>query len=251
MIIEFKITGSTITCKRTELVSGNGSASAVFAFDKGWSGFAKTAVMFRVFGTQYSVPLQGDECPIPPALLNGAGRLYVGVYGTLEGKTLSTGFTSLEIMAGAADGGASEPPDAYTYTRLLEMVTGAINGTELLRTEMDARLELFDAKLDEAETERRLAEETRIQFEAERITNEAERLEREQAREMSANDAAAEEERRRLAELQRVANEEERIRSCVSKSYLDNFIATQLGDISSALDELHVYAQNVAGGDGE
>ena len=249
MILEIKVSESSIYCKRAEIVSGNGDeASAVFSFDKGWHGYAKTAVMFRVFGTQYSVPLDGDACPIPGALLNGAGRLYIGVYGVLNGKTLSTGFTSVEVVAGAADGGTSEPPSAYAYTRLLEMVTEAVNGTRLLRDEMDTRLDGYREELENAEKERCAAEDMRMALEGERIEREAERIERELAREARENDASAEEEKRRLAENQRVANEEERIRSCVSKSYLDHFIATQLGEISSALDELHSYALDVAGG---
>ena len=249
MILEIKVSESSIYCKRAEIVSGNGDeASAVFSFDKGWHGYAKTAVMFRVFGTQYSVPLDGDACPIPGALLNGAGRLYIGVYGVLNGKTLSTGFTSVEVLAGAAEGGTREPPDAYAYTRLLEMVTEAVNSTQLLHTEVNARLDVYTAEYEEAEFKRSAAEGVRIEQEQKRLEAEGVREEREKAREARENDVAAEEERRRVAENQRIANEEERIRSCVSKDYLDHFIATQLGDISSALDNLHSYALEKTGG---
>lgn len=249
MIIELKVLSSSIYCKNGELVSGNGEGTtAVFSFDGTWTGYAKTAVMFRVFGTQYSVPLQNDACPVPSELLNGAGRLYIGVYGTADGKTLSTGFTSVEIFAGAADGGVSEPPEAYVYTRLLEMITNAVNNTQLLRTETEERLEEHRAAIDALEKSRIDAENIRNSNEQERIAGEAERTERESLREARENGAAAAEEERRLAELRREANEEERIRSCVSKSYLDHFIANQLGDISSALDELHAYAASVLGG---
>ncbi len=249
MVIEIKVLADSIYCKKGETVSGNGDgATVVFSFDKSWAGYAKTAVMFRVFGTQYSIPLQNDACPVPAGLLNGAGRLYIGVYGTSDGTTLSTGFTSVEVFAGAADGGVSEPPDTYVYTKLLEMITKAVNDTQLLRSETEEKLEEHRGVFEELENSRIEAENVRNSNEQERIAGETERIENELARETRENDAAAAEEGRRLAEIQRAANEEERIRSCVSKSYLDNFIATQLGDISSALDDLHAYAESTISG---
>ncbi len=241
-MIEIKISGSNIYCKNGELVSGNGEGEAVFSFDKSWTGYVKTAVMFRVFGTQYSVPLQNDTCPVPSALLNGTGRLYIGVYGVSDGKTISTGFTSVEVFAGAGDGGISEPPDAYAYTRLLEMITKAVNDGESLKTETAEKLEAYQKTLVDAEMEYILAEEARNAREQERRENEAERI-------RLYNDIAAAEEERRLAEISREENEAERIRSCVSKSYLDRYVDGLLGDINAALDEVHFYAQSVAGGE--
>ena len=174
MLIELKVLKSSIYCKNGEMVSGGGSgATAVFSFDESWTGYAKTAVMFRSFGTQYSIPLQDGSCPVPSALLNGAGRLYIGVYGVSEGKTLSTGFTSVELFAGAAEGGVSEPPEAYAYTRLLEMITKAVNDTQLLHTETSARLEEQRELFEELESRLVEAEGVRNSNEEERIAGES------------------------------------------------------------------------------
>ncbi len=248
-MIEIKVNGSSIYCKNGESISGNSDETAVFVFDKGWYGYTKTAVMFRVFGTQYSIPLQNDACPVPSALLSGAGRLYIGVYGVSDGKTISTGFTSVEVFAGAADGGVSDPPDAYAYTRLLEMITKAVNDGESFRAETAEKLEQYRKELANAKEDYIRTEEVRNASEQERKENEAERVESETERVRYYNDVAAAEEGRRLAEIIREENEAARIRNCVSKSYLDHFIASQLGDISTALDELHLYAQEIAGGE--
>lgn len=249
MLIQIKVLSGSIYCKNTEPIYGGADgAQAAFSFDGEWRGCAKTAVMFRAFGTQYSIPLQNDTCPIPTALLKGAGRLYIGVYGVSGERTVSTGFTSVEIFAGASDGGVSEPPEAYAYTRLLEMITKAVEDTQLFRTEM----------LNTIEEHRRENEETvKIYVESEglRSSNEQQRQENEAERVAKASaffewqqTAAVSEEERRLAEIKREENEAQRIRSCVSKSYLDDFIENQLGDISAAFDELHAYAQALVNG---
>ena len=221
MILDIKIRGDRIFCDTEELASGSEQTVDLrFDMDHAWDGYTGTAVMFRSFGTQYCVPLQGGGCPVPSALLKGTGRLYIGVFGSRDEKIITTGFTSVALFGGASDGNMPDPPEAYVYTRLLDMVSDAVEGARELRLDVESRLADHETECENSENDRRLAESARRDAE----------MRREEA-----------EEKRRLAEADREAG-------CVTESYLHSYIDATLGDISAALDELHAYAEAIAEG---
>ncbi len=211
MDLNITIKGNRIYSQTEEIASGTeNSVNVCFTFDPAWHGYARTAVMFRSFGKQYSLPLDNDSCPVPSALLEGSGRLYVGVFGSSGDKIITTGFTSVNIFAGAADNGIPEPPEAYVYTRILDMVTRAVDNGELLHTEVNARLDEHEKHCAERAKTFEEAESVRRNAEQERLENEAARIERAATLTALENDVAAAEVLRREAELERCESEEKR-----------------------------------------
>lgn len=112
----------TLVVEQSELlVSGSVNVYQVqFTFSDQWEGLDKTAV-FQAWYRTWSVPLDGDTCPIPwEALRRSGGELRAGVYGARDGQlVLPTLWADLgRVQPGASPGEAAQPPTPGVYEQL-------------------------------------------------------------------------------------------------------------------------------------
>lgn len=132
----------TLVVEQSELlVSGSVNVYQVqFTFSDQWEGLDKTAV-FQAWYRTWSVPLDGDTCPIPwEALRRSGGELRAGVYGARDGQlVLPTLWADLgRVQPGASPGEAAQPPTPGVYEQLLAAANQAKQLAQGVRADAEA-----------------------------------------------------------------------------------------------------------------
>lgn len=89
----------------------------VFEFCEKWTGFAKTAIFYRSRDEVYYQLLdENGSCVIPKEVLRSKGTFYVGVFGVLDDKTITSQVISYRVQEGAITDNltpADPTPDIY------------------------------------------------------------------------------------------------------------------------------------------
>ena len=88
----------------------------VFDFCSRWDGYAKTAIFYRNKDEVYYQLLTNDSCLIPNEVLGEKGVIYIGVFGTLGDKTITSQVLTYRIQEGAITEDlipADPTPDIY------------------------------------------------------------------------------------------------------------------------------------------
>lgn len=114
--IRIKLEGQLLTIQNQEIIaSGNVNYdTCIFAFDKAWEGFVKTAAFYQdKTKVQYAVLGSDGTCTIPAAAMAKEGNMYFGVFGVNGTKVITSTVERVYIRQGAISGDtvSAEPGD--------------------------------------------------------------------------------------------------------------------------------------------
>lgn len=114
--IRVRLEGQLLTIQNQEIIaSGNVNYDiCIFAFDKAWEGFVKTAVFYQDKAkVQYAVLGSDGTCAIPAAAMTKEGNMYFGVFGVNGTKVITSTVERVYIRQGAISGDtvSAEPGD--------------------------------------------------------------------------------------------------------------------------------------------
>lgn len=109
-----------------ELFSGSVNVNKVaFNFDTNWTGFTKTAVFYNDIEKPYMAVLSGNnDCYIPHEVVENAGKIYFGVFGTKDDKVITSEILFYEIGQGALRVGQPSEPSQDLWQQVLSIVQG-------------------------------------------------------------------------------------------------------------------------------
>ncbi len=96
-----------LTIQNREVISSGDMNydSCRFSFDEAWADYIKTAVFYQdKRSVYYSVLDKEDNCIIPAKALSKASPLYIGVFGVLGNKVITSTMDSISIVEGAVSG---------------------------------------------------------------------------------------------------------------------------------------------------
>ena len=119
--------------------SGNVNYDTIsFDFCSRWDGYIKTAIFYRTKDEAYYQILDNDSCIIPKEVLKDKGVIYIGVFGTLGDKTITSQVLQYRIQEGALTEDlipADPTPDIYAqlidlYDQILKNQSEFISAQE-------------------------------------------------------------------------------------------------------------------------
>lgn len=105
--IEVVLEKQLLTIQNREVISSGdvNYDSCRFEFDESWEGYIKTAVFYQEKQKVYYAVLDNeDKCYIPAPAIVKASPLYIGVFGVLGNKILTSAMDSIPIVEGAVSG---------------------------------------------------------------------------------------------------------------------------------------------------
>ncbi len=105
--IEIILEKQLLTIQNREVISSGdvNYDSCRFEFDESWEGYIKTAVFYQEKQKVYYAVLDNeDKCYIPAPAIMKASPLYIGVFGRLGTKVLTSSMDSIPIVEGAISG---------------------------------------------------------------------------------------------------------------------------------------------------
>lgn len=105
--IEIILEKQLLTIQNREVISSGdvNYDSCRFEFDESWEGYIKTAVFYQEKQKVYYAVLDNeDKCYIPAPAIVKASPLYIGVFGVLGNKILTSSMDSISIVEGAVSG---------------------------------------------------------------------------------------------------------------------------------------------------
>lgn len=157
--IEIVLEKQLLTIQNREVISSGdvNYDSCRFEFDESWEGYIKTAVFYQEKQKVYYAVLdKKDMCFIPAPAIAKASPLYIGVFGALGSKILTSSMDSIPIVEGAISGTGVdfEPSDTVfaaivaNYQAILDAVTAqnqALGETQKLLSEQNRILETINA----------------------------------------------------------------------------------------------------------
>lgn len=105
--IEIVLDKQLLTIQNREVVSSGdvNYDSCRFEFDGSWEGYIKTAVFYQEKQKVYYAVLDNEnKCYIPAPAVVKASPLYIGVFGVLGNRILTSAMDSMPIVEGAVSG---------------------------------------------------------------------------------------------------------------------------------------------------
>lgn len=105
--IEIALEKQLLTIQNREVISSGDMNydSCKFGFDEAWTDYIKTAVFYQDKRRVYYAVLDRDnKCVIPAMALAKASPLYIGVFGVLGNKIITSTMDSISIVEGAVSG---------------------------------------------------------------------------------------------------------------------------------------------------
>lgn len=105
--IEIVLEKQLLTIQNREVISSGdvNYDSCRFEFDGSWEGYIKTAVFYQEKQKVYYAVLDNeDKCYIPAPAIVKSSPLYIGVFGVLGNKILTSSMDSIPIVEGAVSG---------------------------------------------------------------------------------------------------------------------------------------------------
>lgn len=122
--IQVKCVDQNLQILNSPMVASGGiqETSMQFEFCPKWDGLGKTAVFYKDRSKVYNVALDGEnKCLIPDEVMQEAGRIYFGVYGTSETKRKTTFILKYDIQEGAFfEGDAPSEPTPNIYAQIIQ-----------------------------------------------------------------------------------------------------------------------------------
>lgn len=100
-----------------------------FQFDSEWSTFKKTAVFYRSEDNQFMKELTSDICTIPHEVLSRDGKIYIGVFGELDDKVITSEVFIYTISRGALTDPVSSDDPTF-WDKLLEIKNDILQAKE-------------------------------------------------------------------------------------------------------------------------
>lgn len=157
--IEILLEKQLLTIQNREVISSGdvNYDSCRFEFDESWEGYIKTAVFYQEKQKVYYAVLDKDDmCFIPAPAIAEASLLYIGVFGVLGSKILTSSMDSIPIVEGAISGTGVdfEPSDTVfaaivaNYQAILDAVTAqnqSLDETNKILAEQNRILETINA----------------------------------------------------------------------------------------------------------
>lgn len=157
--IEIVLEKQLLTIQNREVISsGDVNYDACrFEFDESWDGYIKTAVFYQEKQKVYYAVLDNeDKCYIPAPAIVKASPLYIGVFGVMGNKILTSAMDSISIVEGAISGTEVdiEPSDTVfasivaNYQAILDAVVEqnkSLDETHKLLAEQNRILETINA----------------------------------------------------------------------------------------------------------
>lgn len=157
--IEIKLEKQLLTIQNREVISSGdvNYDSCRFEFDESWEGYTKTAVFYQEKQRVYYAILDNEnKCYIPAPAIVKASPLYIGVFGVLGNKILTSSMDSLPIVEGAISGAEVdiEPSDTVfaaivaSYQAILDTITKqnqSLDQTKEILKEQNRILETINA----------------------------------------------------------------------------------------------------------
>ena len=110
-----------------------------FEFDASWDGFAKTSVWQLNSGEPIEVVIDSGVAVIPHEVLENAGILRIGVYGTKDEKVMPTVWLEKrKVCLGTPTGSIGTEPTPSIYAQILAVATEAKDIAEDVQTEWES-----------------------------------------------------------------------------------------------------------------
>ena len=129
--MQVSVVGQTIKvpgCTTAIYSNSVGIYSIDFEFSPEWDGWGKTAVFQAESGDAIEVPISGGSCVIPWEVLQTAGRLKIGVYGTHGEDVMPTAWSdTLIVRQGTPSGEHGIPPTPGIYELIIEALEGKVD----------------------------------------------------------------------------------------------------------------------------
>lgn len=105
--IEILLEKQLLTIQNREVIASGdvNYDSCRFEFDESWEGYIKTAVFYQEKQKVYYAVLDNEnKCYVPAPAIVKASPLYIGVFGVLGNKILTSSMDSIPIVEGAVSG---------------------------------------------------------------------------------------------------------------------------------------------------
>ncbi len=105
--IEIILEKQLLTIQNREVIASGDCNydKCAFTFDEAWDGYIKTAVFYQERQKIYYAVLDNeDKCTIPSPALTKATPLYIGVFGVMGNKLVTSTTDSISIVDGAVSG---------------------------------------------------------------------------------------------------------------------------------------------------
>ncbi len=105
--IEIILEKQLLTIQNREVIASGDCNydKCAFTFDEAWEGYIKTAVFYQKKQKVYYAVLDNeDKCTIPSPALTEAAPLYIGVFGVMGNRVITSTMDSISIVEGAVSG---------------------------------------------------------------------------------------------------------------------------------------------------
>lgn len=90
-----------------------------FEFDEVWTGYTKTAVFYNDVANRYYAVLHDDECTIPHEVMATDGKVFIGVFGVLDDKVITSEVLFYDIGKGAIVSDEMPEPSPTIWAQIL------------------------------------------------------------------------------------------------------------------------------------
>lgn len=138
--MQIAVNGQCLTFTNDTLVSNSvGIYECEFEFDASWDGFAKTSVWQLNSDEPIEVVIDSGVAVIPHEVLENAGILRIGVYGTKDEKVMPTVWLEKrKVCLGTPTGSIGTEPTPSIYAQILEVANEAKDIAEDVQTEWES-----------------------------------------------------------------------------------------------------------------
>lgn len=138
--MQITVNGQLLTVADDTLVSNSvGIYECEFTFDSSWDGFSKTSVWKLNSDDPIEVVISNGKAVIPHEVLENAGFLRIGVYGTKDEKVMPTVWLEKrKVCLGTPTGSIGTEPTPSIYAQILEVANEAKEIAEDVQTEWES-----------------------------------------------------------------------------------------------------------------
>ena len=145
IIINGTVAGQRLTLDRTVVATGITIGQLKISFSPEWDGYAKVAVFFKDKDKPYRTLFNDDGvADIPSEVANETGTCFIGVFGTLDNKVITTEAIGYNFRMGAITKDLLVPdptPDIYTQLLSAYNTLGGAITDERLKSAVDSYID--------------------------------------------------------------------------------------------------------------
>lgn len=155
--IEIILEKQLLTIQNREVISSGDMNydSCKFEFDEAWADYIKTAVFYQNRQQIYYAVLDKEnKCIIPAMALAKASPLYIGVFGVLGNKIITSTIDSISIVEGAVSGTELDiEPSDTVFASLVAHYQAILDAIAMQNTILDQEKAELAKQLDIAKNE--------------------------------------------------------------------------------------------------